>query len=136
MRHDLDAIRVQDIEGVLDFPQSGIDVREGQYREHSEPPGKVAFHLCCVLVPLPRQIARGGHIAKPNAWRRNHLCDADGDAAAIKFLYGAAWLPVFEIDGRGYDLTWVVDSRVPLSLVGHEFRWKDVIVRINPKRFG
>src|SRR6267142_6852332 len=81
-RHQADALRLERIQGVTDFPERTLGIEKGQRREARKSALVVARELCAVFVREARDLAAfldvGGHGARLDEREYRH-----GDAALV-----------------------------------------------------
>src|SRR5262249_3986228 len=99
--------------------------------EHSEPAGKISRHLRSIFVPFARQVPGGCDITEPNARRCFHLHDGSSNFGFIQFVACELRRPTFDHGRRRLR----APLRVALLLIGHEFRWKSVVMNVDAKWF-
>ena len=67
VRHQADAVGLEDVEGVGDFAQAPLGIGQRQRGEKAEPHWMITDELCGVFVAAARDTTRGLHVAEPDA---------------------------------------------------------------------
>ncbi len=83
--HQIDAVGLQHVIGVLDLAKGALDVEDRQHRELAEPARMVASELGDVIVPFPSQAARV-FLVRPNAYGVRQRDDGRAHAALFHVI--------------------------------------------------
>ena len=124
-REHADAIGLERVEGVLDFTQAAIDVRQRQRREHAESSRMIPHQLRRILIALSRKPPRHIRVSEPQARRRNR-----GERRRR-----AGLVHVVESPGHG-PAVGGIDRNVVFFRNGDVLRRPDVTVHVDPPRIG